>query len=308
MKNKWLLSLLFILTAIVLIFHSCAKDKGQPQKVPFNLLVVEGFENSSSLPDGWKIFNYNNDAAWEVVTSAASKGNHAIGFNNCDGNGTKTIAGTKDWLVTPSYDFSKATNVNLSFDVAYAVVDSNGITNTDSLRVLYSIDNGANWIQIYKSGGEDLSNSSPLGSQFPCWMPTDPSEWRTDFIAANELAGQASVFFAFENYSGGGQWILLDNITINASNGADNCDGVTYTKSIAPIIASECATPACHAPGGTGPTDLTSFEGLKTIADDGSLKKRMSDGNPSIMPPTGKLANSELSKVICWINAGATKN
>ena len=281
---------------------------GQPKKTPFNLHVVEGFENSTGLPPDWKIFNDNKDAAWEVVTNVANTGNRCIGFNNCEGNGANDMTGTKDWLVTAPYDLSKATTVSISFDVAYAALDFKGKIYADSLTVYCSVNSGATWVQIYKNGGESLSNFPPITTSPPCWTPTSHSEWRTDIIPLNQVAGKPTVLFAFENRSDWGQWIYLDNITINATNGADNCDGVTYAKSIEPIMKSECATPGCHVPGGSGPTDLTSFAGVKSIVDNGSLKKRMVDGNPDIMPPSGKLADSTLSKVVCWINAGAPAN
>ena len=115
--------------------------------------------------------------------------------------------------------------------------------------------------------------------------------------------------FAFENRSDWGEWIYLDNVTITASNVANsNCDKVTYTKDIKPVMLSDCAIPGCHVAGGENPTDLDTYAGVKAIADNGHLKKRMIDGNPSFMPPAGKLSTTTLSNLQCWLDAGAPNN
>jgi hypothetical protein len=73
-------------------------------------------------------------------------------------------------------------------------------------------------------------------------------------------------------------------------------------------MQANCATSGCHVSGGTGPTDFTAYAGIKTDADNGTLKKRMIDGNPSFMPTSGKLPDSTLNKVQCWLDNGAPNN
>ncbi len=298
----------FPIIIILLFFHSCVKDRGQPIKPPFNFKMVEGFENSSSLPAGWKLDNPNNDASWEVLTTVAHTGNNCIGFNNCSGDGNTDMTGRKDRLISPVYDFTDATSASIAFDVAYAVLNFKNQLYPDSLTISYSIDGGNTWVQIYQNGGESLSNIPPITVSPPCWLPSGPSDWRTDYIPINNLAGQSNVMFAFENLSSWGEWICLDNVTITATSGTTNCDDITYAKSIQPIIQSECATQGCHVSGGSGPTDFSTFDGVKADVDNGSLKKRMIDGNPNIMPPSGKLPETTLDKIVCWLNAGAPNN
>ena len=101
--------------------------------------------------------------------------------------------------------------------------------------------------------------------------------------------------------------MCIDNITVTSSNGSSDCEKITYSKDIEPIMKTNCATKGCHVPNGASP-DLTIFQGAKESADNGQLKKRMIDGNPSFMPSSGKLSDTDLEKVACWINAGAPNN
>jgi len=299
---------LILLGAGIFFFHSCTKDRGKLPPAPFNLNVVEGFENSTSIPSGWTWWNPDNDAKWEVCTTVAHAGKNCLGFNNCSGNGTSSMTGRKDRCITISYDFTKATSASISFDVAYAVLNSKNKNYTDTLAVYSSTDGGSTWSRIYLKGGEDLTNIPIITTPTPCWEPASPTDWRTDKIAVNSLAGKPKVMFAFENRSDWGEWIYIDNFTVTATNANNGCDDVTYTKNVKPLMKTECAIAGCHVPGGSNPTDLDTYAGVKAIADNGHLKKRMMDGNPSFMPPAGKLPASTLSSIQCWLDNGAPNN
>lgn len=308
MKKTYITLILIFCTISIIFFHSCIKDVGQPIQPPFNFHETEGFENSSTLPSGWRLVNTDNDAAWEVVTTVAHTGNNCVGFNNCSGDGNTDMTGRRDRLISKSFDFSKATTVNLSFDIAYALLLFKNQEYPDTLAIFSSIDGGSTWDSLYLKGGSELSNIQPITTSPPCWAPSSPSDWRTDFIPLNKLAGQPNVIFAFENRSAWGEWICLDNISISASSGTTDCDKITYSKDIQPIIENNCAITGCHVPNGSGASDYSTFDGVKSSADNGELKKRMIDGNPSFMPASGKLDEATLSKVTCWLNAGAPNN
>jgi hypothetical protein len=306
--RKTVIFFLIFFTTGILFFNSCIKDVGKPITPPFTNKEVEGFENSAGLPGGWSLANPDGDAAWEVSTTIAHTGKNCIGFNNCSGNGNGDMTGRKDRLISPAYDFSNATSVSLSFDVAYALLNFKNQFYPDSLFVFVSTDGGATWSQRYMKGGAELSNIPPITTSPPCWTPSAANEWRTDYIPLNNLAGQSNVKFAFENRSSWGEWVCLDNITVTSGNGTSDCDKITYAKDIEPIMKNNCATKGCHVPNGSGPADYTTFDGVKTDVESGELKKRMIDGNPSFMPPAGKLPQSDLDKVVCWLNAGAPNN
>lgn len=308
MSRAFVFRALIFIAIVIPSFYSCLKDKSLPVPVPYTYNTSEGFEGNPNLPSGWTLYNPDNDAAWQVVTTTGRTGTACVGFNNCSGNGNSDMTGKYDRLISPSYDLSKATTFNFSFDVAYALLNFKGQVFSDSLAVYYSIDGGYNWTRIYLDGGEGLSNVPVVTTSPPCWAPAATSDWKTEIINLDKIAGKPYVMFAFENHSGWGEWIYLDNISISASNGPNTCEGISYAKDIQPIIQGQCATSGCHVAGGTGPTDFSTYAGVKMAVDYGSFKKRTIDGNPSFMPVSGKLPDQMLSKIRCWLNAGAPNN
>ena len=185
------------------------------------LPLAEGFEASANLPTGWTINNPDGDAAWQVVTTVAHTGTNCIGFNNCDGDANTDMTGKKDWFYTTTYNFSSASTANMNFDVGYVPANDGTTTYSDTLVVLYSVDCGTSWTQLYKKGGMALATAPvfTISSTVNCNAPTS-SQWRTEPIALPAaVIGKSNVEFAFENISDYGNWIYLDNINITATNG-----------------------------------------------------------------------------------------
>ncbi len=83
------------------------------------------------------------------------------------------------------------------------------------------------------------------------------------------------------------------------------CDTITYTKHIAPIMASGCGSGSsgCHGAGSPMPK-LTNYAEVKLKGETGRIKARAIDGNPSIMPAIGKLPQAQLDLITCWLNNG----
>ncbi|HEX2618409.1 MAG TPA: hypothetical protein VHL57_12760, partial [Flavobacteriales bacterium] len=63
------------------------------------------------------------------------------------------------------------------------------------------------------------------------------------------------------------------------------CDttNVTYALRVLPIIQSNCATPGCHVPGGTGVGDFTTYAGLRAKVDNGAFEANVFETRA--MPP-----------------------
>ena len=90
---------------------------------------------------------------------------------------------------------------------------------------------------------------------------------------------------------------------------------VTYSANIKKIMETSCtfggAPTGCHVSGGIAPGDFTIYSVLKAIADDTKLKNRVV--NLKDMPPPYSLgpktlADSNIQKINCWIDAGAPNN
>lgn len=184
----------------------------------------EGFQESSFPPSQWTILNpWSHPVIWAQYTGAGGFGssNKCMYFNNCSGGQT----GRYDRILTPSFTFTDVPKPALFFDVAYTPYNAN---YSDTLMVYYSLDCGNTFTPIYTKGGmklcttggitlEDGANSDFNG----CFVPTS-SNWRTDTITVPALANQSEVLFAFENRSGNGSNIYIDNINTSVNLAVNN--------------------------------------------------------------------------------------
>jgi hypothetical protein len=69
------------------------------------------------------------------------------------------------------------------------------------------------------------------------------------------------------------------------------------------VIQTNCAIAGCHT--GAAPQGGINFSvDCNIVINKDRIKARAIDGNPSIMPPTGALPQSEKDKITAWLNAG----
>lgn len=170
-----------------------------------SLPLTEGFETSNTLPQGWNIINNDNGVTWEHTNSTGGFGNSSSSFF-IDNNSTD-FSGEKDYLVTPIYDFSNIVTPHLTFDVAHAIFSP---LRLDTLAVYYSTDCGVTKNLLWEKDGLSLA-TAPLNPPF--FVP-DPDDWRKESIDLNPLIGLNTVEFFFENKSGHGNAIYIDNINL----------------------------------------------------------------------------------------------
>ena len=85
----------------------------------------------------------------------------------------------------------------------------------------------------------------------------------------------------------------------------EQCDTstVTYDNYIKNVIDTKCATSGCH--NGSQFPDLSTYAGVKANADNGRIKARAIDNNPSAMPPGTPLPQSTKDSIQDWIDQGA---
>lgn len=170
------------------------------------LPLTEGFESATFPPTGWTLTNGDAATTWVRTTSASGYGTSSASayVNNYN---YQTVA-QKDWLITPSYNFSGVTAGRIKWDYAYAPFNQTGYS--DSLEVLYSTNCGATWTSLWRRGGTSLGTATASGSNF---VPTS-TQWKTDSVSLAALSGQASVRFAFVNRNSYGNNIFLDNVNV----------------------------------------------------------------------------------------------
>jgi hypothetical protein len=81
---------------------------------------------------------------------------------------------------------------------------------------------------------------------------------------------------------------------------------ITYTDNVKPIITANCIT--CHnsSPGAFGPFPLETYDQVRDEAQNEDLLVRIQlpDGDPSIMPATGKMPQNTIDIILAWANDG----
>jgi len=79
----------------------------------------------------------------------------------------------------------------------------------------------------------------------------------------------------------------------------------SFGAGINPIIQINCTLGGCHVPG-TGRVDFTTYEGIKSVVDDGRLKQMVIDQKS--MPPSRPLSTCNIKLIQAWIDNGALNN
>ncbi|MCX6200092.1 MAG: PKD domain-containing protein [Bacteroidetes bacterium] len=174
------------------------------------LPLTEGFEASTFPPSGWSLNNVDAATTWARTTSASGFGTSTASAYMYNFN--YNAAGQKDWLITPSYNFTGVTNGRIKWDFAYGPYNQAGYN--DSLIVLYSTNCGVSWTTLWGKGGSALGTATATANSF---VPS-AAQWKKDSVSLAALSGQTNVRFAFKNACQYGNNIYLDNVNIyNAS-------------------------------------------------------------------------------------------
>jgi PKD repeat protein len=176
------------------------------------LPLSEGFESATFPPTGWTITNGDGASTWVRTTAVsgfgASSASAYVNNYNYDANTQK------DWLITPSYNFSGVSSGRIRWEYAHAQYTLT--SSADSLEVLYSTNCGATWTSLWRRGGSSLATATSTNNNF---TPT-AAQWKRDSVSLASLSGQTNVRFAFVNTNNYGNNTFLDNVNIyNASAG-----------------------------------------------------------------------------------------
>lgn len=196
----------------------------------------QGFQSATFPPAGWVIYNpYGYSYTWQLSTVTGGYGNSSqcMYFNNTQvlndfytiytglwvtppGKPAVDIIGQRQQIYSPEYDFTYILTPEIYFDVAYAPYNTN---LSDTLNVYYSTDCGQTFHSIYSKGGMTLCTTGNMvttgadTNSNGIFLPSN-NNWRTDTIHLGALAGVPNIMFAFENVSGNGAAMYIDNVHI----------------------------------------------------------------------------------------------
>ena len=177
--------------------------------------------------------NYeDNDVKFEIVSDKGKdkskcfqlKNYKKINYNDPNSPDllyVKRLGGTRDAILTPSYDLSHTSNVNLSFDYAYA---TNGTVLTSSyqndadileeINVYVSKNCGETWVNKQTIKGKDLLTAGFAGGAD--FSPTSASQWKNIVVPYSAVVLDKNVRFKIEFVASDvANNLYIDNINVN---------------------------------------------------------------------------------------------
>lgn len=169
------------------------------------LPVVEGFEDLTSLSGSfWSVENKDNNAEFNITSTAAHTGSKSIKLKNFG-----QPSGKKDAIISSPVDLSGITDeVTLSFRYAYRKRSN---SNNEWLRVFITKNCGKQWIQRKTITGSSLGTEKESSS----WTPESQEDWVTVHMTNITSSYWVDNFrFKFEFESDGGNNFYMDDINI----------------------------------------------------------------------------------------------
>jgi len=157
--------------------------------------------------NGWSIYDEASAVPWQQIGEAVcADGNigSVMAVKN-DFSDYFEVEGTTDDLYAPNIDLTNFADAQLTFDVSYRFQDD----LADELSVLASPYCSPPYELLYHKAGAELdTRNTPT--------PQTAADWRTETIDLSAYAGQ-SVTLLFKNTTAGGQWLMIDNITVTGT-------------------------------------------------------------------------------------------
>lgn len=161
-------------------------------------------------PNGWVIFNPDNQTTWTEASSILGSGGSftRTSFMN---NFVYQAQGQLDTFQTEIFDLNDATSATLTFDLAKAQFSAQ---MSDGLRVEISIDCSNTFTTIYQKSGTELATISNYVTTN--WSPNSPNNWRNEQIDLSNFLGEY-IILRFVNINGYGNSTFIDNINIEGA-------------------------------------------------------------------------------------------
>ena len=124
------------------------------------------------------------------------------------------LGGSQDAYITPSFDLITTTNIEVTFDYAYATNAENEIDITESLEVLSSRNCGLSWNPRLTITGAELLTAGNYG--YNPFFPTTQNVWKSASFNYTPNSQDTDTRFKFlftaSDYSNN---LFIDNIRIN---------------------------------------------------------------------------------------------
>lgn len=149
------------------------------------------------------------------------------------------LGGSKDYLISPSFDLASTSNVTVSFDYAYGTKATALADITEEVRVYTSRDCGQTW-QLRSNATlsqEEVITAGYVGSTN--YVPTSDQEWRTQSFSYTPTAQDTKLRFRFEFIaSDKSSNFFFDNFNISGTlNVKENGESLGISIAPNPVVA-----------------------------------------------------------------------
>lgn len=184
----------------IIIFYNTINTGGGNSNLSYN------FEDAVFPPISLFLENEDNDTTWSKHEAI---NNHLVMINNS----SQTFGNTDAFSTTDfEIDFHLDNLPTLTFDYFYQATPS----LSDTLSVYYSLDCGVHWAQFWSKEGLNLSNN--ISSNTPTIYSNQKLQevsFSLNKLFNNNAEALKKIRFRFENKSGGGNNLYIDNINFN---------------------------------------------------------------------------------------------
>ena len=170
----------------------------------------EGFETPTILDYTWESYDLdNNGHKWAYAANAGTLGSNAV-VMNAYGNYAQDI----DVMMSPSFDLTSPLNQVFTFKIAAASTTTVTADIQDELRVFFSTNCGATWLQRAIYTGTTLINNPATTSAF---VPNGSTIWTTNTITIPSFFQTSNAFVKFQYKSSfASNNVYIDDINISS--------------------------------------------------------------------------------------------
>lgn len=188
--------------------------------VGLSLPFTENFETGNFTNKSWTIENPDSGITWDIKTVAGNTPGSKAAWMDFYNYST---TGERDYLTTPSLNFSGYTSISMDWEHAYCRFNTAG---SDSLIISYSTNCGNTWNKLAAYGENGTGTFATKATQTTPFTPGANGDWclsgaglSCQSISLNFLAGVPAVQIRFEGYSDYQNNLYLDNINIAGTGG-----------------------------------------------------------------------------------------
>lgn len=174
--------------------------------------LVERFNGQLSWDNlKWSVLDEDNEQGWDLQYAKAGEDyNIAASINGYE----YEKVGERDWLVSPTLDFSFVEDAGLWFKISYAYRER----RNDRLSVVASTDCGITFPYVlFEKTGSALSGVQSDER----WRPSGAADWTNEYVDLGVLAGRDNVRIAFIWTNGNGNSVYIDDIEFFTTNAED---------------------------------------------------------------------------------------